>query len=135
MNPEKINTTYENKSGIEDNSYVNFGEPGPDLLTNTYGLDDDPRGLGLTGGDAVRAEEQMQGGKLDFADELPMIPEDYELAEYVKPSLPTITKEIDESQFTDEDWKKVDGIVNARNISNNDAIKIYKKELLKNRRK
>lgn len=130
MNPEKIN------NGLEDNSYVNsnFGESDPDLLTNTYGLDDDPRGLGLTGGDAVKYENNLENGVLDF-DDLPMISEEHELMATEKPPLPTRTEEIDESQFTDEDWEEVDRIVNTRNISNKDAIEVYKKENLKYRRR
>ncbi|MDD3035473.1 MAG: hypothetical protein PHO93_00970 [Candidatus Saccharimonadaceae bacterium] len=130
MNPEKIN------NGLEDNSYVNsnFGESDPDLLTNTYGLDDDPRGLGLTGGDAVKYEKNLENGVLDF-DDLPMIPEEHELMAPEKPPLPTRIEEIDESKFTDEDWKRVDVIANTRSISNIDAIKVYKGEILKKGRR
>lgn len=130
MNPEKIN------NGLEDNSYVNsnFGESDPDLLTNTYGLDDDPRGLGLTGGDAAKYEKNLENGVLDF-DDLPMIPEEHELMAPEKPPLPTRIEEIDESKFTDEDWKRVDVIANTRSISNIDAIKVYKGEILKKGRR
>lgn len=130
MNPEKIN------NGLEDNSYVNsnFGESDPDLLTNTYGLDDDPRGLGLTGGDAVKYEKNLENGVLDF-DDLPMIPEEHELMAPEKPPLPTRIEEIDESLFTDEDWERVDVIANTRSLSNVDAIKVYKGEILKKGRR
>lgn len=134
MNPEKIN------NGLEDNSYVNsnFGEPDPDLLTNSYGLEerkeDDPNGYGLTDGDAAKYEKNLENGVLDF-DDLPMIPEEHELMAPEKPPLPTRIEEIDESQFTDEDWKRVDVIANIRNISNIDAIKVYKGEILKKGRR
>lgn len=111
MNPEKTNNTPENNSEAEDNSYVNFGEPDQDLLTNTYGLDDDPHGLGLTGGDAARAEEQMQNGELEFADDLPMIPEEHELTEYVKPPLPMKSEETDMFNLTEAQQKYADELV------------------------
>ncbi|HPF30935.1 MAG TPA: hypothetical protein PLO25_01300 [Candidatus Saccharibacteria bacterium] len=126
MNQEKINSATEQNN----KPYIDFNISDPDLLTNTYNLEEspeeDPNHYGTSGGDAEKFEKENNvSPSIDKSENLPVISQEQELMVIEEPLILEKNKVLTEDELADEDWIEIEKLSDIRNISLNDAKKFY----------